>query len=99
MNKQLLVAASIAAATAFTSPAFASSPDSWAELMKRASESCVKASELKNARTGVPVDFSDKVLVIIDGTWPQPHMKDAPARFACLYDKSSLTAEAHEAPL
>jgi hypothetical protein len=49
-------------------------------------------------RTGKPVDFSDKVLVIVDGIWPQPHMKNAPARFACLYDKRSRTAEVAELP-
>jgi len=76
----------------------ASSPDAWAELFKRASAACAKASELKKAKTGKPVDFSDKVLVIVDGNWPQPHMKNAPARFACLYDKRALTAEAAELP-
>jgi hypothetical protein len=76
----------------------ASSPDAWAELFKRASAACAKASELKKVRTGKPVDFSDKVLVIVDGIWPQPHMKNAPARFACLYDKRARTAEAAELP-
>jgi hypothetical protein len=76
----------------------ASSPDAWAELFKRASAACAKASELKKVRTGKPVDFSDKVLVIVDGIWPQPHMKNAPARFACLYDKRSRTAEVAELP-
>ena len=76
----------------------ASSPDAWAELFKRASAACAKASELKKVRTGKPVDFSDKVLVIVDGIWPQPHMKNAPARFACLYDKRTRTAETAELP-
>lgn len=76
----------------------ASSPDAWTELFKRASAACAKASELKKTTTGKPVDFSDKVLVIVDGIWPQPHMKNAPARFACLYDKRARTAEAAELP-
>jgi len=79
-------------------PAHASSPDAWAELFKRASAACARASDLKKPRTGTPVDFPDKVLVIVDGIWPQPHMKNAPARFACLYDKRSRTAEAAELP-
>ena len=58
----------------------------------------MKASELKKAKAGTPVDFADKVLVIVDGTWPQPHMKNAAARFACLYDKRARTAEAAELP-
>jgi len=77
--------------------AFAASPDKWAELMQRASTACAKASQLKGAKTGTPVDFSDKVLVMVDGVWPQPHMKNAPGRFACLYDKRAQTAEANEA--
>lgn len=93
-TKFFLVAASAAAAV---TAAQASSPDKWAELLQRASAACAKASELKGAVAGKPVDFSDKVLVIVDGTWPQAHMRNAPARFACLYDKRTKTAEAQEA--
>lgn len=83
---------------AFTSTAaVGSSSDKWAELMQRASVACAKASELKNVKTAKPIDFSDKVLVIMDGTWPQPHMKNAAARFACLYDKRTQKAETAEA--
>lgn len=77
--------------------ALGSSSDKWAELMQRASAACIKASELKKAKASMPVDFSDKVLVMVDGIWPQPHMKNAPARFACLYDKRTQKAEAAEA--
>jgi hypothetical protein len=65
--------------------------------MQRASAACAKASDLNNPVPGKPVDFSDKVLVIVEGAWPQAHMKNAQARFACLYDKRSKKAEAHEA--
>ncbi len=78
-------------------PAQAASPEAWAELFRKASAACVKASELKEAKAAKPVDFSDKVLVMVDGRWPQPHMKNQRARFACLYDKRAATAEAHEA--
>lgn len=91
-----ILAAGFVAATSAT--AEASSPDKWTELMQRASAACAKASELKKPVTGKPVDFTDKVLVIVDGVWPQAHMKNAPARFACLYDKRAKTAEATEAP-
>lgn len=76
----------------------ASSPDAWSELFKRASAACVKASELKKAKAATPVDFPDKVMVIVDGVWPQSHMKNAAARFACLYDKRARTAETAELP-
>jgi hypothetical protein len=81
-----------------TLPVQASSPEAWAELFRRASAACVKASELKKAKAGTPIDFSDKVLVIVEGTWPQPHMKNAAARLACLYDKRSRAAEIADLP-
>ena len=74
----------------------AATPEAWADLMKRASETCTTASGLKKAKASKLVDFSDKVLVAVDGNWPQPHLKNAAARFACLYDKRSQTAEAME---
>ena len=91
----ILIAAAVAIAA---TPASASSPEAWAELFKRAQTACVKASDLRKPKAGTPVDFSDKVLVIVDGHYPQPHMKNAAARFVCLYGKSSRTAELRELP-
>ena len=96
--KPVTIIIALGAIAAAAGSAQASSPDAWSELFKRASTACAKASELTKVRTGTPVDFSDKVLVIVDGIWPQPHMKNAPARFACLYDKRARTAEAAELP-
>lgn len=96
--KPVATVLALGAIAAVAGSAHASSPEAWTELFKRASAACAKASELKKLRTGKPVDFSDKVLVIVDGNWPQPHMKNAPARFACLYDKRARTAEAAELP-
>ena len=88
----------VCVASASPGQSLASSADKWAELTQRASAACAKASELKNAKAGKSTDFSDKVLVLVDGIWPQPHMKNATARFVCLYDKRTQTAEAVEAP-
>ncbi|WP_341992203.1 hypothetical protein [Azorhizobium sp. AG788] len=78
-------------------PAAASSPDAWAELFAKAQTACFKASGLKDTRAiGKPTDFSDRVLVLVSGRWPQPHMKNAKATFACLYGKAGGTAEAQE---
>jgi hypothetical protein len=85
-------------AIAFAAPARAASPGAWAELFAKASAACSRASGLSGVRPGKPVDFSDKVLVLVDGRWPQPHMNRRPAHFACLYDKRTGTAEANEAP-
>lgn len=79
--------------------ALASSPDAWDALFRKAGQACLRQSELKSAKvSGQPVDFSAAVLVIVEGRWPQPHMKDARARFACLYDKKTGRAEAQEWP-
>lgn len=81
-------------------PALASSPGAWAELHGKARAACVKASGLKDARTsGQPVDFEASVLILVSGRWPQPHMNNARATFACLYSKASGTAEAQEIKL
>ena len=96
--KPITIIAALGILAISAAAAQASSPDAWTELYKRASAACAKASDLKKAKTGKPVDFNDKVLVIVDGIWPQPHMKNAPARFACLYDKRARTAEAAELP-
>jgi hypothetical protein len=91
----IILALGISATAA--APGLASTPAKWAELMQQASAACVKASGLKKAKGGAPVVFSDKVLVTVNGIWPQPHMKNAPAHFACLYDIRNRTAEANEA--
>jgi hypothetical protein len=96
--KRVTLLAALGALACSTLPVQASSPEAWAELFKRASAACVKVSELKKARAGTPIDFSDKVLVIVDGTWPQPHMKNAAAHLACLYDKRSRAAEVADLP-
>ena len=87
----------VIAAAVTAPPARAASPDAWAALFKAASAACVTASGLKDAKAGKPIDFSDKVLVFVEGRWPQPHMNNAATRFACLYDKTAKTAEANEA--
>jgi hypothetical protein len=96
--KYITLFAALGALACSTLPVQASSPEAWAELFRRASAACVKASELKKAKAGTPIDFSDKVLVIVEGTWPQPHMKNAAARLACLYDKRTRAAEVADLP-
>lgn len=72
----------------------AAAPDAWAALMKHESAACIASTGLTNARACKPTDFSDNMLIPVDGRWQQPHMKNATARFACLYDKCAQTAEA-----
>lgn len=83
--------------TATTPAANASTPGEWGKLFKSAAKACEQESGLKRARAlGEPVDFEAKVLVIVEGRWPQKHMKNKLAHYACLYDKRAKSAEAHE---
>jgi hypothetical protein len=80
-----------------SSVALASSDAAWAELFNKASIACQAASGLKDTSTpSRPVDFDERVLVMVDGTWPQAHMNNKKAVFACLYGKTDGKAEAQE---
>jgi hypothetical protein len=80
--------------------AHASSPDAWAELYAKSGEACLKAADLTGATVrGQPVDFEGVVLLVVDGRYPQPHMKNARGTMYCLYDKKSGKTEVAEATL
>jgi hypothetical protein len=88
---------SILLALVLPNVAHASSPAAWADLFERAERSCHAASQLREPTTlGQVVDFSQHVLVTVQGTWPQPHMNGEPAVFECLYRKADGVAEARE---
>jgi len=82
--------------TALTSQAHASSPDAWAAYDKTVLASCTKASGLKNAKpVGAPAQFDDSVgytAVLLQGQYPQKHMKGQQGTELCLYNKKSKTA-------
>lgn len=98
MNKLILT---ISMFVAIYSNACASSQDAWASQHKLVEASCVKASGLRNARpTGNPMDFDDRVgytALMIQGHYPQPHMKNKVGRVLCLFDKQSRTPYVAEA--
>jgi hypothetical protein len=82
--------------TALASQAHASSPDAWAAYDKTVLASCTKASGLKNAKpVGAPAQFDDRVgytAVLLQGQYPQKHMKGQLGTELCLYNKKSKTA-------
>jgi hypothetical protein len=82
--------------TALTSQAHASSPDAWAAYDKTVLASCTKASGLKDAKpVGTPAQFDDRVgytAVLLQGQYPQKHMKGQQGTELCLYSKKSKTA-------
>ena len=81
---------------ALTSQAHASSPDAWAAYDKAVLASCTKASGLKDAKpVGTPAQFDDRVgytAVLLQGRYPQKHMKGQQGSELCLYNKKSKTA-------
>jgi len=82
--------------TALASQAHASSPDAWAAYDKTVLASCAKASGLKNVKpVGTPAQFDDRVgytAVLLQGQYPQKHMKGQQGSELCLYNKQSKTA-------
>lgn len=100
MNFHPLAAAWIGCVLVWAAPAHAATPDSWMEHHKEVATRCIDASGLRNARpAGAPVDFDDRVgytALVIQGQYPQPHMKNRAGRVLCLFDKRSRVA--HIAP-
>ena len=82
--------------TALTSLAHASSPDAWASYDKAVFTSCTKASGLKDAKpVGNAAQFDDRVgytALLLQGQYPQKHMKGAQGTELCLYNKKNKTA-------
>ncbi|MGY2291599.1 hypothetical protein ACW9H6_17075 [Pseudomonas sp. SDO528_S397] len=84
------------ALTAIATQAHASSPEAWAQLDKAVIDSCVKISQLKNARpAGTAALFDDTVgynALLIKGQYLQPHMKGKTGTELCLYNRKEQKA-------
>ncbi|MGH8386445.1 MAG: hypothetical protein ACRESJ_13265 [Pseudomonas sp.] len=82
--------------TALATQAHASSPDAWAAYDKTVLASCIKASGLSNPEpVGNAAQFDDRVgytAVLLQGQYPQKHMKGAQGTELCLYNKKSKNA-------
>ncbi|WP_211454028.1 hypothetical protein [Collimonas antrihumi] len=86
----------------FTSHTFASSPDAWQEHRAMVTASCINASHLKAAKPVVsaPVEFPDEIgytALLLQGSYPQSHMKNRKGRELCLFDKKTQKAYISEA--
>jgi hypothetical protein len=79
-----------------TGPALASSPQEWETFDKQVIASCTKASQLKQTvAVGRIAQFDDRVgyvAVLLQGRYPQAHMKNKVGRELCLFDKKSKAA-------
>lgn len=90
-----VAAVALIAATA----SFASAPDKWAKLDTASQNACLKAAGLNGAQAGPPIRFSDNIMIdarVVEGTWPQAHMKGAKGRMLCLYNRKNKRVEVQE---
>ncbi|KOC89536.1 hypothetical protein [Winslowiella iniecta] len=89
------------AALGTSAPVLAASTESWHSADQRMKQACVKASGLKNARPVTRVMlFSDRVgysALVLQGTYPQKHMKNKRGRELCLYQRATSRASVTEA--
>ena len=82
--------------TALATQAHASTPEAWAAFDKAMLASCIKASGLTDAfPVGKAAQFDDRVdytAMLLQGRYPQKHMKGQQGTELCLYNKKSKTA-------
>ncbi|WP_152607790.1 hypothetical protein [Acinetobacter sp. A47] len=82
--------------SAMSSATFASSEQAWNKHHEEIKSACIKASQLKNARAVSNVMlFDDRVgysALLIQGKYPQPHMKNKTGQELCLWHKTTKKA-------
>lgn len=85
---------------AISTHALASSDAAWAAYDKAVLASCLKASQLKGAQAiGQPAQFDDQVgytALLLQGRYPQAHMKNQSGLELCLYNKKAKRASVTE---
>ena len=105
MKKPLSLMPSVAGAALVAAmaaaPALAASPDAWKQHDKAVIKACTDASQFKGIKTlGKPTLFSDDVgytALLLQGRYPQKHMKNGLGRELCLFERKSGTAHVTEA--
>ncbi|MFB4394604.1 MULTISPECIES: hypothetical protein [unclassified Pseudomonas] len=74
----------------------ASSTQAWNDYRQQMVKSCLAASQFKNAHVlGKPAEFDDRVAysaLLIEGVYPQKHMKQRTGTELCLYDRQRQQA-------
>lgn len=71
----------------------ASSPQAWAALAREVTASCLARSGLRQPRPlGERVDVEEMSVLLIGGTYPQPHMNNSRGTELCLFDRRSRRA-------
>ena len=99
--RSFLINTAVLAMTAFSGLVLATSPAAWSDHDKEVAATCVRASNLKNARpAGLPMVYDDRVgmtVLLLMGRYPQPHMKNQTGRELCLFDRKTREAAVTEA--
>lgn len=95
MKKILLILAVL-----FVNTTMASSDDAWEEHNKQVIETCLKQSGFNKAKAvGDIISFSDSVgydALLVEGRYPQPHMKNKKGKVLCLFNRKTSLAEISE---
>ncbi|MEB0044899.1 MULTISPECIES: hypothetical protein [unclassified Pseudomonas] len=82
--------------SALAPQAQASSPEAWAAYDSTVLASCTQASALKNAQpVGSAAQFDDQIgytALLLQGQYPQKHLKGQQGTELCLYNKKTKTA-------
>lgn len=97
--RYIATAIAVVAVSGIAVPAFASTPDKWAKVDAASQAACLKGAKLADALSGPPIRYSDNFLIearVVEGIWPQPHMKGAKARMLCLYNRKNKRVEIQE---
>ncbi|USA54426.1 hypothetical protein NDN13_04320 [Acinetobacter sp. C32I] len=94
--KYLAILGFVASSSVMSSITFASSEQAWNKHDQEIKAACIKASQLKNAKTVSNVMlFDDRVgysALLIEGKYPQAHMKNKIGQELCLWNKTSKKA-------
>lgn len=81
--------------------ALASSPEAWQQSQQVMRQACVNASTLSKVKVlGQAVEYDDSVgysALLLEGFYPQKHMKNRRGRELCLFQRSSGRASVSEA--
>ncbi|SEN31279.1 hypothetical protein SAMN04487857_113118 [Pseudomonas sp. ok272] len=88
------------ALTAVATQAHAASPNAWAAYDKAVLAACTQASQLSQSKpVGNAAQFDDRVgytALLLQGQYPQKHMKGQQGLELCLYNKQAKTAQVTE---
>jgi len=98
MRRSIPLAIALASATS----AWSATPASYAALDKASAAACAAASGFRNPIVHAPVRFADTSGIdarLVEGRWPQPHMKGRQGTMLCLYNRRARRAEVQEAAM